>query len=167
MASQWYSVVSQKLYLARVLLTQLEQAEDNAQRNNQSPAVVKQALAQAAAEMLIRAQHGLLIMVARCYQQKNASPQSVSELKTLLGYEVPDVAALEQLAADSTSWWSHLAQLNKTLGEPAPPRKTAAAENIIAVAAEDEADFSASALERTRAAMARFVQELEEQHSEW
>ncbi len=167
MASQWYSVVSQKLYLARVLLTQLEQAENSALANNQAPAVVKQALAQATAEMLIRAQGGLLIMVARCYQQKNAHPQTVAELKALFGYEVQDVTALEQLAADPTSWWAHLVQLNRALGEPAAPRKTVAEENIIAVAAEEEADFSPSALEKTRGAMAHFVRELEEQHSEW
>lgn len=167
MASKWYSVVSQKLYLARVLLTQLEQAEDQALSNHQPPAIVRQALSQASAEMLIRAQRALLTMVAHFYQEKAATPASILELKALFSYDVSEVDTLEQLAADSGSWWAHLATLNKALSEPAAPQKTVSTENIIAVAAEEEADFSPQALERTRRAMADFARELEDRHSEW
>lgn len=167
MASKWYSLVSQKLYLTRVLLTQLEQVDNHSLPAGQPPTVARQALAQASAEMLIRARRTLLVMVARCHQHKTAMPNTVAELKALFSYEVPDVLALEEMAADKTGWWAHVAQLDKALAEPAAPRKAVAEENLIAVAADEEADFSPQALERSRSAMASFARELEEQHSEW
>jgi len=167
MASQWYSLVSQKLYLAKVLMAQLEQAEDTAMANGHPPAIAKQALAQASAEMLIRAQKALLVMLARYHQHKNEKPQTLEQLKALFSYEAADINDLEQLASDNRSWWVHLEQLNKVLGEPAAPRKAVATENVIAVAASEEADFSPQALERTRSALSVFARELEERHSEW
>lgn len=164
MASKWYSVVSQKLYLAKVLLAQLE---SGALPDGQPPAVAKQALSQASAEMLLRAQRALLVMVARYHQHKTANPASLAELQELFAYEVPDVAALTELATDKTGWWAQLAELDKALGEPAATPKAVAEENLIAVAADDGADFSPLALERIRSAMASFARELDEQHSEW
>ncbi|PPK52009.1 DUF6586 family protein [Marinobacter persicus] len=167
MASKWSSVVSQKLYLAKVLLAQLEQIDSGALPDGQPPAVARQALAQASAEMLLRAQRALLVMVARYHQHKTANPASLTELKELFAYEVPDVGALEELANDKTGWWAQLAELDKALGEPAAAPKAIAEENLIAVAADEGADFSPSALERIRSAMASFARELDEQHSEW
>jgi len=167
MASQWYSLVSQKLHLAKVLLAQLGQAEDTAMANAQPPAMARQALTQATAEMLIRAQKALLVMLAHCHQHKNEKPHTLAELKALFSYEAADITNLEQLAADSRSWWAHLEQLNQELDEPVAPRKAVATENVIAVAASEAADFSPQALERTRSAMAIFAAELEERHSEW
>ena len=164
MTSQWYSVVSQKLHLARVLLVQEERGVPV---DNQPPAVLSQAMTQATAEMLLRAQQALLVMVARYHQHKQAQPRSLSELESLFAYPVPDVEALQQLAADPNSWWNHLAKLDKALSEPATPRKQAAAENVIAIASEPETDFSPAALEKTRSAMAAFSRELADQHSEW
>jgi len=167
MASQWYSLVSQKLSLAKLLLTQLQQAEEVAMADGRPPAMVKQALAQASAEMLIRAQRSLLIMLAHCHQHKTEKPQTLAELKALFSYEVADITDLEQLACDNRSWWTHLEQLDKALSEPAAPRKATTTENVIAVAAAEDTDFSVPALEKTRSAMAAFARELEEKHSEW
>lgn len=167
MASQWYSLISQKLYLAQVLLRQLDQAEQCALTSGQPPAILKEAETQAIAEMLLRARDILLVMIARCHQQKTATPRTLQELKSLLPYEAQEVAALEVIATEPDSWWSHLEQLDRALGQPPVTKKTVSAENIIAIATENGPDRCSGALEKTRAAMTLFARELEERHSEW
>lgn len=167
MAAQQYSVVSQKLYLARALLTQLEHIEGGTAPGQAPAAVQKQALGQASAEMLLRARQILLVMVARYHQHKQACPRTLEELEALFSYSVPDLEALQQLATTPDSWWNHLARLEKALNEPVAPNKPATTENVIAVSSEPEADFSPAALEKTRSAVAAFARTLSEQHNEW
>lgn len=164
MASQWYSLVSQKLYLAKVLL---EQAQAASSIGNHPTSVVQESLNQAAVEMLLRAKQALLAMIAECYQQKTARPGSLADLKALLAYEVPEVSELELLSASDGNWWSHLQELEQRQSEPASPKKHASTENVIAVSADNTPDRSLPALEQTRAAMMAFARRLEEQHSEW
>lgn len=164
MASQWYSLVSQKLYLAKVLL---EQAQAAPSAGSHPTSAVQESLNQATVEMLLRAKQALLAMIAGCYQQKAARPGSLAELKGLLAYEVPEVSELELLAASDGNWWSHLQELERLLSEPAAPKKHTSTENVIAVSADNTPDRSLPALEQTRAAMMAFARRLEEQHSEW
>ncbi len=164
MASPWYSLASQKLYLAQVLIARFEQSIPDA---GLPPAVVKEAQSQAVAELLIRARAVLLTMIARLHQKKTETPQTLADLQALLPYEVAELTALEALAQERGSWWNHLAQLDKALGQPPAIKKTVSAENIIAVATEDGPDRSLQALEKTRIAMAAFARELEDRHSEW
>lgn len=164
MASQWYSLVSQKLYLAKILL---EQAEAASSIGSHPPAAVQESLNQATVEMLLRARQGLLTMIAGYYQQKTARPESLADLKALLTYEASEVSELELLAASGGNWWSHLQELERVLSEPAAPQKHTGTENVIAVSADNTPDRSRSALEQTRAAMMAFARRLEEQHSEW
>lgn len=163
MASQWYSLVSQKLYLAQVLLRQQAPLDSH----EVLPAVVSEANSQAVAELLIRARNLLLTMVARLHQKKSANPKSLAELSALFEYDVQDISALQALADQPDSWWSRLEQIDRALGQPPATRKTVSDENIIAIATETGPDRSAEALEHIRAAMAAFARDLEERHSEW
>lgn len=65
MASQWYSLVTQKLFLAKTLLDQLEAP---------APAPRQEALTQGAVELMLRARKLLLVMIARHYQERRAMP---------------------------------------------------------------------------------------------
>ncbi|HLT12691.1 MAG TPA: DUF6586 family protein [Marinobacter sp.] len=167
MASQWYSLVSQKVYLARLLLAQLEQTDELAQSSDQPPAALKEALTQGVTELLLRSRSSLLTMIARSHQQKHAAPQSLDELKALIPYEVQEVENLELLAGDRSSWWNHLAQLEKAISQPPAPKKTVSADNIIAVSAEEGPDRSAKRIQESLTALAEFARALEERHSEW
>jgi len=164
MASPWYSLVSQKLYLAQVLIRDFEQQGASP---GLAPAVLNEARTQAVTELLLRARATLLVMIARLHQEKTEAPASLAQLKALFAFEVPEIKALEELSQARDSWWNHLAQLDRRLGQPPASRKTVSADNIIAVAPAAEPDRSWPALDRTRQAMAAFVQELEERHSEW
>ncbi|WP_372965752.1 DUF6586 family protein [Marinobacter sp.] len=165
MASQWYSLASQKLYLAQILLAQLGQANQIA-KAGQSVAL-REALTQGIAELLLRARATLLTMIARYHQQKHAEPRSLEELKALLPYDTQEIDNLEALAADMNSWWYHLEQLEKAMKQPPVPKKTVSAENIIAVSSEQVTDRSPESLEKTLTAMIEFTRALEERQSEW
>ena len=167
MASQWYSLVSQKLYMAKLLLAQLDHADEHAQVSGQPPAALREALLQGATELLLRGRSTLLIMIARYHQQKHATPGTLAELKALIPHEVPEIENLEWLSGDHRSWWSHLGQLEKSMSQPAAPKKTVSAENIIAISAEEGPDRSPERLQQTLNALTEFARGLEEQHGEW
>jgi len=158
MASQWHSLVSQKIFLARNLLGQLEQSEG-------VPA--REALLQGAVELALRARKLALVMIARLYQHKQDQPVSLEALRELIGNDSPEVSELEQLSNDGRSWWQHLEQLERHQGNPPTTRKTVSNENVIAVAADTGPDRSKETLEKTLRAMKHFIDILEDRHSEW
>ena len=168
MASQWHSQVSQKLFLARVLVEQTETALDDSGGLGQANSTLhREATRQGAIELLLRARKLLLVMVARLYQQRSAEPGTLDELAQLVGEESNDVARLRQLAGTASSWWNHLDQLEVSQSRPPATRKTVSAENIIAVSADTGPDRSTASLKQTLTAMKKFADDLEEQHSEW
>jgi len=63
MASQWHSLVSQKIFLARNLLGQLEHSDS---------VPTKEALLQGSIELGLRARKLTLVMIARVYQHKHS-----------------------------------------------------------------------------------------------
>ncbi|PTB98407.1 hypothetical protein C9993_07860, partial [Marinobacter sp. Z-F4-2] len=88
MASQWHSLVSQKLFLARTLLQPLDRPTDEAleQRPNEAEqALRREAAIQGAIELLLRSRKLLLVMVARLYQRKSEEPSTLDELVALIG----------------------------------------------------------------------------------
>ncbi|MDK8463917.1 DUF6586 family protein [Marinobacter sp. SS13-12] len=158
MASSWHSLVSQKIFLARTLLGQLD-------GNDSVPA--REALIQGAVELALRARKLVLVMVARMYQDKLGRPESLEALTELLGDEIPETAELNQLVNEAHSWWNHLEQLERHQGNPPAAKKTVSDENVIAVAADTGPDRSKQALEQTLSAIKHFTDTLEERHSEW
>lgn len=164
MASQWYSLVSQKLYLAKALIEQIT-AIDSA--NTAPPPLMKEAMTQGCIELLLRARQTLLVMIARHNQHKQANPGTLDELRALLSQDAYEVNALDALASDGHSWWNHLSQLERAQSQPPTTKKSVSAENIIAISAETGPDRSVVTLEKTRSALAAFARELEEQNSEW
>ncbi|MDP4546747.1 MAG: DUF6586 family protein [Marinobacter sp.] len=166
MASQWYSLTSQKLNLAKTLLSQLNQTIDQAQVNPQST-MLNEAIIQGTVELLLRARRTLLVMIAQHHQQKDSEPLPLEELRTRIPYETQDLADLEILQSTPSSWWNHLSHLEKALKQPPTPKKTVSADNIIAVSAEDVADRSAKSLNDTLTAMTEFARAVENRHNEW
>ena len=170
MASQWHSLVSQKLFLARTLLGPLDNstAEDQERNPNEAEqALRREAALQGAIELLLRSRKLLLIMIARLYQRKSEEPESLDELSSLIGPEPSEVGRLRELENQAGSWWNHLEQLERAQSSPPATKKTVSAENIIAVSADLGPDRSSSALLTTLTAVKHFADDLEEQHSEW
>lgn len=166
MASQWYSLVSQKLFLAGTLLARLE--SDTANGNTgQNLTAEKEALSQGATELLLRARQSLLIMIARCHQHKAENPGTLAELEALFPYEAHEVQLLKELSDTSENWWHHLDQLEAALSQPPVTRKNVTGENIIAISVEQGPDRSADALKSTLAEITRLARSIEDQHSEW
>ncbi|PXX91035.1 hypothetical protein DIT71_11050 [Marinobacter vulgaris] len=157
MASPWHSLVSQKIFLARTLLGQLDESDHRP---------VREALSQGAIELALRARKLILVMIARMYQQKQDQPENLTALTDLLGEDLPEIAQLSRLASEGQSWWNHLEQLERHQGNPPVAKKTVSDENVIAVSADPGPDRSAEALERTLSAMKHFTDTLEERHSE-
>lgn len=158
MASQWHSLVSQKIFLARTLLAQWENCGDMPHR---------EALVQGSIELALRARKLVLVMIARVYQDKQTRPSSIEDLGELLGDNIPEATELKLLAADPGSWWGHLEQLEKHQDNPPATRKTVSDENVIAVSADPGPDRSRQAIEQTLSAIKHFTDTLEERHSEW
>ncbi len=158
MASQWYTLVTQKLFLAKHLVNQTTAADT---------AAAREAGLQGATELALRARGQMLTMIARYYQLKQAAPESIEELSDLLGGAAPELAELESLARQPGSWWHHLDQLAHFQSQPPEPKKAATDDNIIAVAAAQGPDRSADALNHTLESARQFAQSLEERHSEW
>lgn len=158
MASQWHSLVSQKIFLARNLLGQLP---------NSDSIPAEEALLQGSIELSLRARKLVLVMIARLYQHKQGQPDDLEALGELIGTNSPDIAELEHLSSDGGSWWNHLEQLEQHQGNPPATRKTVSSENIIAVTADTGPDRSKQALETTLGAMKHFIDILEDRHSEW
>ena len=170
MASQWHSLVSQKLFLARTLLGQLDRStfhgEDQA-LNEAEQALHREAAIQGTIELLLRARQLLLVMIARLYQKKSEEPATLDELATLIGPEPNEVSRLRELEKRSDGWCNHLEQLERSQSRPPATKKTVSAENIIAVSADAGPDRSSTALLQTLNAVKHFADDLEEQHSEW
>ena len=100
MASQWHSLVSQKLFLARTLLQPLDRPTDEAQEqrpNEAEQALRREAAIQGAIELLLRSRKLLLVMVARLYQRKSEEPSTLDELVALIGPEPSEVGRLKEL----------------------------------------------------------------------
>lgn len=158
MASQWHSLVSQKVFLAKTLLSQRDLADT-------TPA--QEALWQGAVELALRARQLLLLAIARCYQDRQSEPQSLEALRSLLGDTVPEIAELEGLNAGGSNWWVYLGQLEHYQTRPPAAKKTVSDDNIIAVAADTGPDRSSKALSGALADLKHFTDALEERHSEW
>lgn len=170
MASQWHSLVSQKLFLARTLLGQLESvsgSDPNTAVPEAEQALRREAAIQGATELMIRSRTLLLGMIARLYQHKSAEPSTLAELAVVVGETPNELQRLRELEQQAGSWWNHLDQLETAQSRPPAPRKTVSEDNIIAVAAETGPDRSAAALLKTLGAMKNFANDLAEQHSEW
>ncbi|MBU2955235.1 DUF6586 family protein [Marinobacter sp. F3R08] len=170
MASQWHSLASQKLFLARTLLGQLDQStsEREGQPADQAQqAVRREATIQGAIELLLRSRQLLLVMVARLYQKQSEEPATLNELAALIGPELNETGRLRELEQRAGSWWNHLDQLERSQSQPPATRKTVSAENIIAISVDTGPDRTATALLKTLDAIKQFIDDLEEQHSEW
>lgn len=168
MASQWYSLVSQKLFLARTLLETPTETDDTG--NPVLTPVQKlqyEAATQGSIELLLRARRLLLVMIARFYQKRSEEPSSLEELASLIGEQTTETGQLRTLEQEAGSWWNCLDQLETAQSRPAATRKTVNAENIIAVSAESGPDRSAQSLMKTLNAIKKFADNLEEQHGEW
>ncbi|MCK2150004.1 hypothetical protein MYE70_13130 [Marinobacter alexandrii] len=166
MASQWHSLVSQKLVLARVLLSQAASGDQRSD-SEAAHALGREAMKQGSIELLLRARGLLLVMIARLYQQRTEEPATLDELAALIGDEANEVSRLRELAGQANNWWNHLDQLAASQSRPPINRKSVSAENIIAVSADTGPDRSIDALRQTLDAMKIFADALEEQHSEW
>ncbi|MDO6440828.1 DUF6586 family protein [Marinobacter sp. 2_MG-2023] len=168
MASQWYSLVSQKLFLARTLLEMPEKLADSGNANH-APAqkLQHEAAIQGSIELLLRARRLLLIMITRFYQKRSEEPSSLGELANLIGEQATEIRKLRALEQEAGSWWNYLDQLEATQSRPPAARKTVNAENIIAVSADAGPDRSAQTLLKTMNAIKQFADNLEEQHGEW
>jgi len=168
MASQWYSLVSQKLFLARTLLeTPTETADTGNPVLTPVQKLQYEAATQGSIELLLRARRLLLVMIARFYQKRSEEPSSLEELASLIGEQTTETGQLRTLEQEAGSWWNSLDQLETAQSRPAATRKTVNAENIIAVSAESGPDRSAQSLMTTLNAIKKFADNLEEQHGEW
>lgn len=170
MASQWYSLVSQKLFLARTLLEKPEQSVD-AGTPTTAPVqtLQREATTQGSIELLLRAKRLLLVLIARYYQknQRSEEPSSLAELANLIGEHATEISQLRALEDQAGSWWNHLDQLDTAQSRPPAARKTVNEENIIAISADAGPDRSAPTLIKTLNALKKFIDDLEEQHGEW
>jgi len=158
MASQWHSLISQKVFLAKSLLNQRSRADSIPEQ---------EACWQGAVELALRSRQLLMVMIARFYQDKQSEPGDLDTLKKLLGDRVPEVTELEALAVSANNWWAYLSQLERYQTRPAAPKKTVSDDNIIAVAADNGPERSSEALNQALADMKKFTDVLEERHSEW
>jgi len=158
MASQWHSLISQKVFLAKTLISQRDRADS-------LPA--QEALWQGAVELSLRARALVLIMITRFYQDKQSEPQNLEALRALFGDEAAEIGELEALAASGSNWWIYLSQLERYQTRPPAAKKTVSDENIIAVAADTGPDRTSEALSQALTDLKHFIDALEERHSEW
>lgn len=158
MASQWHSLISQKIYLANVLL---------GQHSSDAPVPAREAYWQGAAELGLRSRQLLMVMLARFYQHKKAEPKTLGELKATLGDDIPEITELETLSSTAGSWWSYLNQIEAYQQQPAAPKKSVSEDNIIAIAADTGPDRSPQALKTALTGLKHFIDVLEDRHSEW
>jgi len=158
MASQWHSLISQKIYLAISLLSQREETDS---------IPMQEALWQGALELTLRSRQLLLIMVTRLYQDKQSEPGTLEALRAQLGEGVPEAAELDELAKGASNWWVYLNQLEHDQTRPPPPKKNVSDENIIAIAADNGPDRSSKALNQALTDLKYYIDALEERHSEW
>lgn len=158
MASQWHSLISQKVFLARTLLSQ---------RDRSDSVPLQEALWQGAVELALRARQLVIVAIARFYQDKQGEPENLEALRVLLGDDIPEIAELEALAGGASNWWLYLNQLGRHQTRPPQAKKTVTDDNIIAVAADTGPDLSSEALAQALTDLKHFTDVLEERHSEW
>jgi hypothetical protein len=158
MASQWHSLVSQKIFLARTLLAQRDQSET---------VPGQEACWQGAVELALRSRQLLLVMIARMYQEKTSEPDSLDGLRSLLGDQIPEIAELEALASGGANWWVYLGELERYQTRPPVAKKTVSDENIIAIAADTGPDRTSKTLNGALTELKQFTDALEDRHSEW
>lgn len=158
MASQWYTQISQKLYLAKTLLSLQETVT--------SP-VEQEAANQGAIELALRARELILAMVAELYQHKHATPGNLESLISLIGPDLPEAVELDSLAGQPESWWFRLDQLDSALSQPPARKKSVSDDNIIAISVEAGPDRSIAAVQQILAAMKQYADALVERHQEW
>lgn len=158
MASQWQTLVSQKLYLAKTLLAAQERCEHQAER---------EASNQGAIELLLRSRQLLLAMIADFYQHRHQQPRSLQELLNLVGHDAPEVIELDTLSRQRDSWWHRLEELEAAQGKPPAKQKSVSADNIIAVAAASGPDRSSETLQDVIGSMKLFSDTVAERHNEW
>ncbi|WP_152207542.1 DUF6586 family protein [Marinobacter changyiensis] len=158
MSSEWYTLTSQKLFLAETLIKISQQAPDRG---------TVEATLQGAIELSLRARKCLLLMIARYYQHKSAQPESLDELKALIGTDAPESVQLLAIAKKPGSWWDYLDQMELSQGKPPGKKKTISEDNIIAVAIDTGPDRSAALLADSIAAMRQYLTILAERHEEW
>lgn len=171
MSSQWYSLVSQKLFLAKTLL---DLAEHTGSKSNEGRLTAEteltlksEAAVQGCIELLLRSRELLLVMIAHAYQEPSGQPASLDQLALLIGEDPSEVINLRTLQNQADSWWNHLSQMEHAQSHPPTTRTTINRENIIAISADDTLDRSARKLQKTLNAMKHFADDLEEQHCEW
>lgn len=158
MSSEWYTLASQKLFLAETLIKVSRQAPDRS---------TAEAALQGAIELSLRARKCLLVMIAQYYQEKSVRPESLEELIELIGGDAPETVQLLAIANQQESWWNHLDQMEISQGKPPVKKKTISEDNIIAVAIDTGPDRSASSLAGSLAAMKQYLATLTERHEEW
>lgn len=158
MASEWYTLASQKLFLAETLLTIHQQTTDG---------ISGEAALQGSMELALRARRHLLTLIAHCYQHQSARPGSLAELIALVGDDLPETGQLAALSQQPDSWWGHLEQLESSQASPRSRKKTVSSDNIIAVAVDTGPDRTAATLATTLTAMKQFMNTLTERHDEW
>lgn len=158
MSSEWYTLTSQKLFLAETLIKVSRQAPDRG---------TAEATLQGAIELSLRARKCLLLMIAQYYQHKSERPESLDELRQLIGEEAPETVQLLTIANQPGSWWKHLDQMEISQSKPPNKKKTISEDNIIAVAIETGPDRSATSLADSLAAMKQYLVTLTERHDEW
>lgn len=164
MASKWHTLVSQKIFLARLLL---DAGQTEGQINGENNASSREATLQGAIELGLRSRQLLLTMIARIYQNKADYPKTLEELAALLGNDIPEVLELQAIAGQGNSWWNHLEQLERAQSNPPAQKKSVSSNNIIAVSAAPGPDRSAPAIQQTLAALKQFSDTLAERHDEW
>lgn len=158
MSSEWYTLTSQKLFLAETLIKVSQQAPDRG---------TVEATLQGAIELSLRARKCLLVMIAQYYQHKSAQPESLDELTALIGAEAPETVQLLAIAKQPGSWWNQLDQMENSQGKPPGNKKTISEDNIIAVAINTGPDRSAASLADSLAAMRQYLTTLTERYEEW
>ena len=158
MTSQWHSLISQKIFLAKTLLSE---------RDRQASIPLQEALWQGATELSLRSRQLLLVMLARIYQDKQSEPISITELRDLPGEAIPEIAELETLATSPESWWVHLDQLGHHQTRPPKAKKTINDDSIIAVSVDNGPDQSSAALHQALDQLNHLTDVLADRHSEW
>ena len=158
MTSQWHSLISQKVFLAKTLLSE---------RDRQASTPIQEALFQGAVELSLRSRQLLLVMLARMYQDKQNMPVSINELRNLLGGTAPEIDELEALETNTKSWWAYLDQVADHQTRPPKAKKTISDDNIIAVSVDNGPDRSSKALVQALDHLKNFTDALAERHSEW
>ena len=158
MASQWHSLISQKIYLARTLLSQREETDS---------VPLQEALWQGGLELSLRSRQLLLVMLTRLYQVKQSEPGTLDALRAQFGDDIPEIAVLGTLANGASNWWVYLNQLEHYQTRPQTPKKNISEDNIIAIAADNGPDRSSKALIQALTDLKHYIDALEERHSEW